>query len=85
MKRSMDRGADAWFEYTLVAGRFSALPIRWQGWVAAVLLIVGPLLAMIWLTRMFQDVPNFVFVLASLAVTFSTLFPLAYVKGRPRR
>lgn len=74
-----------WFEYTLSAGRFSAMPIRWQGWLAMVVLIAAPVTIMVLLAKALPQVPSMAFILIALATTFSTIFPLAYFKGRRKR
>ena len=76
---------DAWFEYVLTAGRFSAWPIRWQGWAAMIILIAAPIAGSLALSRALPDAPRALLVLGSLALCFSTLFPLAYFKGRPAK
>lgn len=77
--------SDAWFEYVVAGSRFSAWPIRWQGWLAFVVLLVGPLTAMMVLIKALPQVPSAVFGLGAMALVFGTLFPLAYFKGRRRR
>ncbi|AAK22222.1 hypothetical protein EIB18_01190 [Caulobacter vibrioides] len=83
--RQDERAKDVWFEYVLTAGRFSAWPIRWQGWLATALLIVGPITGMMAIAKLAPGVPPFVLVLGAMTVCFGTVFPLAYFKGRPAK
>ena len=77
--------SDVWFEYVLTTGRFTAWPIRWQGWVATIVLIAGPLGGMMALTKALPRVPSIVFLIGAFVLCFGTVFPLAYFKGRPSK
>lgn len=74
-----------WFKYEVTAGRFSATPVAWQGWLALLLLVAVPtgllLLAAPWLARLGP-----LGMLLGLAVVFAIVFPgavtLVRAKGR---
>ncbi|WP_236634273.1 hypothetical protein [Caulobacter sp. X] len=69
----------------LTAGRFTAWPVRWQGWAAMIVLIAGPLAGMMVLTKALPRVPSIVFLIGAFVLCFGTIFPLAYFKGRPSK
>lgn len=85
MAGKTDGQSRVWFEYVLTSGRFSAWPVCWQGWAASIALIVGPLAAGAALLRTFPDIPPAALIIGVMAVSFGTVFPLAYFKGRPAK
>jgi hypothetical protein len=74
-----------WFEYVRTSGRFRAWPICWRGWLAMIVLIVGPTAGAVLLAKALPGVPSGLFVFGALALCFGTIFPLAYFKGRPAK
>lgn len=74
-----------WFEYVRTTGRYTAWPICWQGWVAMIVLIPGPILGAVALSKVFPQVPPMMFGLSGMALCFATFFPLTYFKGRPSK
>lgn len=85
MTQSNREKSDVWFEYVLTAGRFTAWPVRWQGWAAMIVLIAGPAWGMMALTKALPRVPGIVFLIGAFVLCFGTIFPLAYFKGRPSK
>lgn len=85
MKRNEHAEAEVWFEYVRTTGRFSAWPICWQGWLAMIVLIIGPTVGAVLLAKALPSVPSGLFVFGALALCFGAIFPLAYVKGRPAK
>jgi hypothetical protein len=82
------RGSDkskVWFEYVRTTGRFTAWPIRWQGWAAMIVLIAGPTGGAVMLAKALPGVPSGLFVFGALALCFGAIFPMAYFKGRPAK
>lgn len=77
--------AGVWFEYAHTAGRFTAWPIRWQGWAAMLVLICGPVVGAVLIGKRAPDTPPLLIVMGALALCFGTIFPLAYFKGRPAK
>ncbi len=74
-----------WFEYVRTGGRFTAWPICWQGWLAMIVLIVGPTVGAMLLAKALPSVPSGMFLLGAFALCFGAIFPLAYFKGRPAK
>jgi hypothetical protein len=75
----------AWFEYTVTPGRFTAVPVNWKGWLSLVALVTAPtgllLAAGPWLRA--SDLARVLAVPVLLAFIFTTLFALIKAKGRP--
>lgn len=78
----------AWFEYERTAGRFSAMPIRWQGWVALALLIAVPNTALLLALKQagagVGPIGKLAVIVATIAAVSYAAVKLAIAKGRPK-
>ncbi len=79
-------GSDIWFEYSVVRGRFTAVPVSAPGWVTligATTIPTGTCLLMAWILAL-HPLLLLPLIIVSMAVSFITLFTLVKRKGRLR-
>lgn len=77
--------SDVWFEYVRTTGRYTAWPVRWQGWAAMIVTLVGPIAGAVALSKAFPQLPPMPVGLSGMALALGTFFPLTYFKGRPAK
>lgn len=84
----MSGKGDAWFEYDRAGGRFSAMPIRWQGWLSLIVLIAAPNTALLLALRQASGdlgpMARLAIIVATIAAISYAAVKLAIAKGRPR-
>jgi hypothetical protein len=78
----------AWFEYTVSAGRLTAMPVHWKGWAAMMLVLTVPTLVLLAVSPRLRAIGEWappLGLLAVLAFDFTTLIVLVKRTGRRAR
>ena len=75
----MSKPLKPWFKYSKDAGRFSAMPVSWQGWVAFLAFIAGAILASTTVLRLLAGQSIVLALLSNFAIIGGSLFLLAKI------
>jgi hypothetical protein len=78
----------AWFEYERDAGRFSAVPINWKGWLSLIAVVALPNAALLMALRQagsgLGSVARLAIIVATIAAVSYVAVKLVIAKGRPK-
>lgn len=66
-----------WFKYTVRAGKFSAMPVSWEGWLALASFVIVSIALIFTLNSLFVDLGAIVIVGITLPLMFGGFWGLS--------